>query len=138
MLQPYRGLVERLLEDAGSSRLTLYVSPITLSETLYIASRIHAAASLPNPDREALDYIYWLRSKTELLDINEEIMLRAGELKKSLCIALPDCYVIATAERVEARPLFKKLEREMKPVREELRKLGVLFLEDLSEVLLLR
>jgi len=130
--------VERLLEDADSGRLRLYVSPITLSETLYIASRIYAAASLPNPNREALDYIYWLRSRAELVDIDEEIVLRAGELKKSLRIALPHCYVIATAERVEARPLFKKLEREMKPVREELRKLGVLFLEDLSEVLPLR
>jgi len=32
--------------------------------------------------------------------------MRAGELKKALHIALPDCYVIATAEKVDAIPLF--------------------------------
>ena len=130
---PYRRLVERIFEDAGSGVPRLYVSPITLSETLYIASRIYAAASLPDPNSAALDYIYWLRSRAELVNIDEEIMLRAGELKKRLRIAMPDCYVIATAERVGARPLFKKLEREMKPARNELKKLGVLFLEDLPE-----
>ncbi|MEB3780215.1 MAG: hypothetical protein GSR85_08300 [Desulfurococcales archaeon] len=31
-------------------------------------------------------------------------------------IALPDCYVLASAEAVGATPVFKKLEEEMRPV----------------------
>ena len=130
---PYRGLVERLFEEARSGRLKLYTSPVTLSETLYVASRIYAAASLPNPNREALDYVLWLEARAEVVVVDEEIALRAGELKKALRIALPDCYVIATAEKVGAKPLFKKLEREMEPVRNELKRLGALFLEELKE-----
>ena len=130
---PYRGLVERLFEEARSGRLKLYTSPVTLSETLYVASRIYAVASLPNPNREALDYVLWLEARVEAVVVDEEIALRAGELKKALRIALPDCYVIATAEKVGAKPLFKKLEREMEPVRNELKRLGALFLEELKE-----
>ena len=130
---PYRGLVERLFEEARSGRLKLYTSPVTLSETLYVASRIYAVASLPNPNREALDYVLWLEARVEVVIVDEEIALRAGELKKALRIALPDCYVIATAEKVGAKPLFKKLEREMEPVRNELKRLGALFLEELKE-----
>ncbi len=127
---PYRRAVQELFERASSGELGLYITPITLSETLYVTSRIYQAASIPNPNQEALNYIIWLTTKTKVLSMNEDIALRAGEIKKTLHIALPDCYVIAAAEAVNAVPLFKKLEKEMEPVKDKLAQLKVRFLEE--------
>ena len=66
-----------------------------------------------------------------MIGIDDFISMRAGELKKALHMALPDCYVIATAEKVDAIPLFKKIEKEMKPVSEILKKLRVKFLDQI-------
>jgi len=127
---PYRSKVEKLFKEAATGKLKLYVSYVTLSETLYVASRIYQVAKVSDPNNEALNYIMWLKRQVEVIGIDENIALRAGELKKLLHIALPDCYVIATAETLHATPLFKKIEKEMKPVQDTLRKLGVKFLEE--------
>ena len=66
-----------------------------------------------------------------MIDIDDFISMRAGELKKALHMALPDCYVIATAEKVDAIPLFKKIEKEMKPASEIQKKLRVKFLDQI-------
>ena len=127
---PYRAKTARLLEGAATGRLKLYVNTVTLSETLYVASRIYRAAGLGDPNGRALDFVEWVKGRARVVDIDEGIALRAGELKKELGIALPDCYVIATAEAVEATPLFRRPEREMEPVMERLRALGVKFLAE--------
>ena len=127
----YRGFIEKIFESAFKGDLELFVNPITLSETFYVASRIYRIAGIPNPNTEALNYITWLRTKAEVVNINEDIILKAGELKKELRIALVDCYVIATALNINAVPLFKKLEKEMRTVVVTLRKLGVMFLEEI-------
>ncbi|MEM2530190.1 MAG: PIN domain-containing protein [Candidatus Bathyarchaeia archaeon] len=75
----------------------LYVSPITLSEALYIASRIYEMG-------DALDYTPWVKRRARMARVDEGIAIRAGELKKSLGISLPDCYVIARAEAVKTIP----------------------------------
>ncbi len=129
---PYRSKVEKIFTKAADGILELFVTPITLSETLYVASRIYEAASIPEPNKEALNYITWIKDRAVVADITEEIMVRAGELKKQLHIALPDCYVIATAEAINAKPLFKKIEKEMKTILNKLRRLGVLFLDEIN------
>lgn len=129
---PYRSVVVKLFEKASAKQLELYVNIVTLSETLYVASRIYQVAKVDEPNREAIDFIEWIRSKTQVININEDIALRAGELKKQLRIALPDCYVIATAKAIDAIPLFKKPEEEMKPVINDLRKLSVKFLDEIE------
>lgn len=96
-----------------------------------MASGIYQAAKVPDPNNEALNYIIWLKRRVEVVGIDDNIALRAGELKKLLHIALPNCYVIATAEALHATPLFKKIEKEMKPIQDILRKLGVKFLEEI-------
>ena len=65
-----------------------------------------------------------------MVDANEDLAIRAGELKKKLGIALTDCYVIAVAETVEATPLFRRIEKEMKPILTELIRYNVTFLEE--------
>ena len=129
---PYRSRVAKLFERASARQLELYVNPVTLSETLYVVSRIYRAAGVEEPNREALDFMEWIRSRVRVVSIDEGIALRAGELKKRLRIALPDCYVIASAEAVNATPLFKRPEEEMKPVMGDLRKLGVKFLDEVA------
>ncbi len=129
---PYRQKVVRLFEASRRGLVKLYVSPVTLSELLYVASRIYQAAGLPNPNQEAYYYVEWVRRRTSLVEVSEEVAVRAGELKKKLRIALPDCYVIASAEAVGAKPLFRHAEEEMKLVIDELRRLGVEFLDELT------
>ncbi len=68
----------------------------------------------------------------EIVNISEDVAMRAGELKKKLRIALLDCYIISVAEAINARPLFKKQESGMTPILNSLEKLGVLFLDKMS------
>mgnify|MGYP000013210877 CR=1 FL=1 len=65
----------------------------------------------------------------EIVNISEDVAMRAGELKKKLRISLLDCYIISVAEAINARPLFKKQESGMTPILNSLEKLGVLFLD---------
>jgi len=126
----YRSKVAKLFDMALNGRVELYVNPITLSETLYVASKIYEAAGLEKPNSEALDFVEWIKGRAKIVGISEDVAFRAGELKKMLHIALPDCYVIAVAESVKATPLFKIVEKEMKPVLAKLKMLGVKFLEE--------
>ncbi len=127
----YRPRVAKLFELATTGEVELFVSPITLSEVLYIVSRIYEVAGIDNPNDEALNYMLWVTRRVKVVQLNEDIVIRAGELKKRLRIALPDCYVIALAQNIDAIPLFKFIEKEMKPVLDELRRLGVKFLEEI-------
>ncbi len=128
---PYRRLAAKLLEP-GPGAAELYISPVTLSETLYVAYRIYASTGISDPLSEARRYLAWLRARVDLAEADEEIAWKAGELKGELGIALPDCYVIATAWKLGASPLFRKPEKEMEGVLDKLRGMGVLFLEDLE------
>ena len=45
----YRPKVVKLFDKVLRSELELYVSPITLSESLYVASRIYEASGIKDP-----------------------------------------------------------------------------------------
>jgi predicted nucleic acid-binding protein len=79
---------------------------------LYVVSRIYRAAGLKNPNVEALHFVEWVKRRSNIVNIDENVAMRAEELKKQLRIALPDCYVISTAEAMDAAPLFKRQESE--------------------------
>lgn len=68
---PYRGMITKLLEKASAGELELYVSAITLSEVLYIASRIYQVAGANDPNREALDFVEWVKTRVQVVNINE-------------------------------------------------------------------
>ncbi|MCD6504115.1 PIN domain-containing protein [Candidatus Bathyarchaeota archaeon] len=125
---PYRPIVKKLLDEASSGRVRLYATPITLSETLYVASRIYEKAELSNPNEEALNYVSWIKGRVKVTKIDEHVAIKSGELKKELRLALPDCYVLATAESMNAVPLFRKPEKEMERVFDRLRKMKTKFL----------
>lgn len=129
---PYRPRVEKLFGEAARGRVKLYVSVVTLSEALYVASRIYGAAGVEDPNEKALEFIDWVTARATPVAADEDVAVRAGELKKRLRIALPDCYTIATAQALDATPLFRAPEKEMIPVLEALRKAGVKFLDEVE------
>jgi hypothetical protein len=51
-------LIKRYVRD-----LKLFVNVVTLSETLYIASRIYQAAGSENPNMEALYFVEWIKGR---------------------------------------------------------------------------
>lgn len=129
---PFKGKVEQLFEGARRGSVSLYVTPLTLSEVLYVASRIYALAGVEDPNREALLLALWLTARAGVVQIAEDVALRAGELKKTLGLALVDCYVIAAAERLGCRALFLKPEREMLRKGELIGQLPLEFLAELE------
>ncbi len=129
---PYRDKIAKLFDKALAGELDLYISAISISEALYLASRVYSIAGIDKPNEEALNFIEWAKSIAQIVNANKEIALRAGELKKQLRIALADCFVIATSEFVKATPVFRAPEKEMKPVLNEMRKLGVKFIEEID------
>ncbi len=127
-----RSSVAKLFSEAVEGRIELIANWLTLSEVFYVASRIYEFAKVEKPNEEALNYIEWLRTFIKVVDTNMGVTLKAAELKKQLKLSILDCIVIATAKEYKAKPLFKHLEKEMKPVEGELRKLGVIFLSELK------
>ncbi len=130
---PYRRLIDQWFSEALMGKKELYVSTVTLAETTYIASRIYRASGLDigKANSEAVKFTAFISTRTKTIQLDEETSLKAGELKKKLHIALPDCITIATALKIKGKPVFKKIEKEMKPVIQELRKLDTIFLEEI-------
>ncbi|MCD6324080.1 MAG: PIN domain-containing protein [Desulfurococcales archaeon] len=127
----YREFLKELLSAAGEGEIELYVSPVTVAEVYYIASRIYSAAGLPNPDDEALRFATWVHRKFSVVEMTFDLLIKAGELKRGLRLAFPDCFVIASAELVRGSALFKKVEREMQPVMKQLKQHNVLFADEI-------
>jgi predicted nucleic acid-binding protein len=127
-MSPYRDKIGELFK-LGKNKL--YTLPLILSETLYVVSKIYALANRTEPNMDALNYVNWIRTRTIIIE-DHNLAISAGELKKTLNIALPDCYVIAAAKKINGIALFTKLEKEMKRKIEILRKSGVLFIEEIN------
>lgn len=61
---PYRTKVAKLLDKALTGELKLYISVVTLSEILYVASRIYQVAGIDNPGEEALNFVEWIKKQS--------------------------------------------------------------------------
>jgi len=127
---PYREFIEDLFSRSRRGELELYVSTVTLAEIFYVASRIYSVAGVEDPNREVENFATWITLRARSVNIDFQLAKIAGELKKKLRIALPDCFVIALAMNISGNALFKKVEREMLGIEDKLRKLGVIFAED--------
>ncbi|MEM2842213.1 MAG: PIN domain-containing protein, partial [Thermoproteota archaeon] len=129
---PHRVAVEKMLEGVLANVVELYVTPITVSEIIYVASRIYELAVVEKPNEEALNLVEWLTARVKIAEIAPDIAVEAGEIKKKLGISLSDCYVIAAAINLKAKALFLKPEKEMLNKIEELRKLPITFLTEIG------
>lgn len=130
---PFFEAVSSLMKAVAEGSVKAFITPLTLSEVVYVSPRIYSEAKVENPNQEALKYAAWLLSLsgTKLVTLTEQIALEAGELRKELRISLADCYVVAAGKALNASPLFLKMEREMELHLELLKRLGVEFLEEL-------
>ncbi|MBS7617483.1 PIN domain-containing protein [Candidatus Bathyarchaeota archaeon] len=129
---PHRSAVEKLLNDVLKKIIELYVTPITVSELIYVASRLYELAGVEKPNEEALNFVKWLTMRAKTVEVAPDIAVEVGELRKKLRIALSDCYVIATAIKLQAKALFLRPEKEMLDRIEELRELPIAFLTEAS------
>ncbi len=130
---PFSGKVEELFARASRGESTLYILPQVVAELYYVASRFYEAMGVRNPNNRAFEYILWLQHHPGIVFVDSldyRLSIRAGELKKQLRIALTDCYVIAYAESINGKPVFRRIEREMKNSIDKIRKLDIIFLED--------
>ena len=130
---PYRERVTKLLHRCERGEIELYLPSINLSELIYVTARIYAWAGSDNPNEETMNYVSYLRGiGVRVLSPDERAVIKAGELKKELRLSLADCYILATAERLGAVPLFKRVEDEMKQIESKLRKQGLKVLDELE------
>ncbi|AWR98614.1 type II toxin-antitoxin system VapC family toxin [Metallosphaera hakonensis] len=63
----YHEKVRKLIESSSS----LFVTPITLSEALYVSYRVYREAGLNNANDYAKEFVEWLLSKQRLFYIYE-------------------------------------------------------------------
>jgi len=129
--------VEQLFDSLAAGAVRAYVTPVTLSEVVYVAARIYAEAGVRDANARAMELIEWLLALpgVALESMGKEAAMVAGELRKKFRLALPDLCVIAVGMLRGATPLFLKLEEEMKPYGGELRELGVAFWEEVRRQL---
>ena len=130
---PYIAILERFFNDVRSGRFNAYVTHITIAELVFVATRIYREAGVMNPNNEAIQYVTWLTNVAGFRIIGNAIedSILAGELRKSVRISIADRFVIAVARRLDAIPLFLRLEREMRPFVDILRRHGVRFIDEI-------
>jgi len=126
--EPGRERAVELLERAARGGVELHVTYYTLSEAIYVASRIYGLAGVGDPNGRANELALLVTSTAKVVEITPQMAYRAGELRKALRLSLADCYVIAAAEQINARALFLRPEREMRGKTALIEKLPVSFL----------
>lgn len=133
---PWRGLLTRILSGSLTGYYKVYISTVTLAETFYIAKRIYEVTNAKKPEKAAENLLYFLEKHRGITIVppDHHIALEAGRIKSRYKVSLADSFVIATAKILKANPLFKKVEKELKPILDELkREYGLIILKDLSE-----
>ena len=130
---PYGDILERFFSDVRDGKFDAYLTHITIAELVFVATRIYREAGVENPNDEAIKYVTWLTAVAgfRIVDTAFEDSLLAGELRKSMKISIADRFVISTARRLNATPLFLKLEKEMKFLEGMLRKHKVKFIDEI-------
>jgi len=127
---PYRKNIEKLFKHIVNRSVESYISSVTLSEILYVATRIYKEAGSESPNEDAKNFVLWLwrHPYINIVEATPEISLEAGEIRKSIKISLINCYVIATAKILGISPLFLKPEKEMEKYKEKLKEYNIKFL----------
>jgi len=129
----YHEAASRIFGTALSGKLELVLPHPVLSETYYVSARIYEEAGLGSPAQRARRLLGWLYGlpQVRVVGVDAELAVEAGEAKRRYRLALTDCYVLAAARVYGGRPVFRRVEAEMRGVVGELRRgYGVVFLED--------
>lgn len=66
-------MINKLFNDAIKNTVTLYVTPITISELIYAASRIYEIAAVEKPNEDAQNYVEWLNARIKTVELTSNI-----------------------------------------------------------------
>ena len=130
---PYHAQALLVFTTALSGKLELVIPHPVLAETYYVAARIYEKLGLDDPRGRAARLVSWLyrRPSVKVAEADLRLALEAGAAKIKYGLALTDCYVLAAAKIYKCKPLFRKREKEMEGIEEQLKRdYGILFLED--------
>ena len=130
---PWNKYARIIFSEIIQGRIVAYIPIITLSEILYVAKRIYEKKGVQESKKKALSLIRWLYQHPNIRIVGKSLraIILAGLIKSKYRLAMSDCYVLALAKLLKAKPIFRKKEREMfKYVNTLKRVYGVIFLED--------
>lgn len=129
---PYKDKLRDFFNLLIERKLIGYIPATTVSEVLYSATKIYSIANSVNPNKDSEDFVDWLLHLpgVKLVNINTEISILAGNIRKHAKISLIDCFVLATAKVLKSKPLFLKLEKEMKEYLDILKEYDATFISE--------
>ena len=130
---PHHAQALLVFTAALSGKLELVIPHPVLAETYYVAARIYEKLGLDDPGGRAARLVGWLYRLPSVTVVGADLRLalEAGAAKIKYGLALTDCYVLAAAKVHRCKPLFRKREKEMEDIEEQLKRdYGILFLED--------
>lgn len=133
---PWRGLLARLFSSALRGVYELYLSTVTLAEVFYVVKRIYEEVGVEKPGKAAENFLFFLEKHKGLSIISPsfDIAVEAGKIKSLYKISLADSFVFATAKILKAKPMFRKIEKELEPYIEDLKKeYELITIEELSK-----
>jgi predicted nucleic acid-binding protein len=104
--EPGADIVETVLNEAKRNRAEAFISFISRMEMLYVVWKDHGRERAV----ESLHYLDFLPLK--VIESNEEILLKAAELKATMPISMADSWVASSAIRLNAVLVHKDPEFE--------------------------
>lgn len=121
---PLRPVLTKLFSSAMRGANELYLSTVTLAETFYVARRIYEWAGVKQPEEAAHDFLFFLEKHKalSLVQPSPETAVEAGKVKAFYGVSLADSFVLATAKILNAKALFRKVEKEIEPYIKALKK----------------
>jgi len=131
---PWRKLLATILSQASRGAYELYLSTVTLAEVYYVAKRMYEAAGVEEPGKAAENLLFFLEKHRGLsiVPANIDIAVEAGRAKSAYRVSLADSFALTTARILKAKPLFRRIERELEPHVEDLkREYGLMTVEEL-------
>lgn len=130
---PWHRYAEAIFSEIIQGRVLAFVPIVVMSEVLYVARRIYEKMGVPDPKRKSIRLIRWLYQHPNIRIVGGgfRVIMLAGLIKAKYHLAMSDCYVLALAKILNAKPVFRKKEKEMKKHLGALKsRYDVVFLED--------
>ena len=130
---PWHKHARAIFNEIIRGRVVAFIPAIVLSEVLYVARRVYEKTKARDPKGKAIRLVKWLYQHPNIRIIGRSlrVIILAGLIKSKYRLAISDCYVLALAKIMHAKPVFRKKEKEMMKHLKVLRKrYNVIFLDD--------
>ena len=122
-----------IFNELSRGNIFSFITHPTLAETYYVSYRIYKKIGLKEPLKVAEKLVRWLymHPSIEIVENTFDLLHEVAMAKINFKLSLSDCYVLAASKLYNAKANFKKREKEMDAVIDELEKnYNILFLED--------